>query len=85
MRYQYAENSKNMDSQNTISIQDAEKKRDKKKTQGRDKNRKDTLKGAKSKRGEERHSEIYKIAQVKSAEKCMRKRDCKGVNSPSFL
>lgn len=48
------ENSKNMDSQNTISMFEGEKKKDKRKL--RDKNRKDMLKGAKSKRGDERPS-----------------------------
>ena len=71
-RHQNGDNSKNMDSQNTISMFEGEKKKDKRKV--RDKNRKDMLKGAKSKRGDERPSEIGRIATVKSTDKCMMKK-----------
>lgn len=48
------QNSRNMDSQNTISMFEGEKKKERLKK--KDKNRKDMPKGVKSKKGEERYT-----------------------------
>lgn len=80
VKAQYYECSKNMDSQNTISIFEGEKKKEKRKV--REKTRKDMLKGAKSKR-EERGSELAKLNAVKSSDKCMKKKDTKEIYSPN--
>lgn len=77
------EHSKHMDSQqNTISMYEGEKKKEKKR--GREKNRKDMLKGAKSKKGDERPSEMVRIGNVKSSDRCMvKKKTLKEVSSPT--
>jgi hypothetical protein len=46
--------------------------------------RKDMLKGAKSKRGDEKPSE-FRLAAVKSSDKRMKKKEAKEVGSPNFL
>ena len=72
-----------MDSHNTISMYEGEKKKEKKR--GRDKNRKDMLKGAKSKKGDERQLEIARIGNVKSSDRCMiKKKGLKEATSPTI-
>ena len=62
---------------------DGEKKKEKKR--GRDKNRKDMLKGAKSKKGDEKPSEITRIGNVKSSDRCMiKKKGFKDATSPTI-
>ena len=61
-----------MDSLNTISIFEGEKKKEKLKK--REKTRREVLKGARSKKGEEKGAEVTKIISVKSADKLGRKK-----------
>jgi hypothetical protein len=82
VRVQHGEAAKNTDSLNTISIFEGERKKEKGKR--REKSRREMLKGARSKKGEEK-GEGAKIISVKSADKLMRKKEVRDINSPSVF
>lgn len=77
------QNSKMTDSQYTISMYEGEKGKERKKL--KDKSKKDILRDAKSRKANERSSDIGRIVTVKSSDKIWKKKNPKDAKSPNYV